>query len=102
MDIENICTPIKAGVLSDLLRASHYDKEKTDFLVKGFTEGFSIHYEGPRDRKSYSNNLKLTVGSHLDLWNKVMTEVSLGRFGGPFETVPYDFFAQSPIGYFNF
>ena len=33
-----------------------------------------------------------------DLWNKVMKEVKLGRYAGPFTKVPYDNYIQSPIG----
>ena len=43
-------------------------------------------------------NLPLTVGDHIDLWNKVTKEVKLKRFAGPFKKPPYDNFIQSPIG----
>ena len=47
--------------------------------------------------RRYANNLKLTVGTHVELWNKVMKEVQLGRYAGPFEVPPYQYFVQSPI-----
>ena len=34
----------------------------------------------------------------MELWNKVMNEVELGRYAGPFEQPPFDYFVQSPIG----
>ena len=49
--------------------------------------------------KRFSPNLKLRVGSKLELWNKVMVEVKGNRYAGPFEEVPFETFSfQSPIG----
>ena len=45
-----------------------------------------------------SPNLKIKVGSATELWNKVMTEVKARRYAGPYETVPFKYFIQSPIG----
>ena len=46
-----------------------------------------------------SPNLKLEgVGDELTLWNKVMKEVKLKRYAGPFEQIPFKHFIQSPIG----
>ena len=42
-------------------------------------------------------NLKLRVGSKLELWNKVMKEVKAKRYAGPFKKVPFQNFIQSPI-----
>ena len=38
------------------------------------------------------------MGSECILWNKVMKEVKLNRYVGPFKDIPYDNFIQSPIG----
>ena len=44
-------------------------------------------------------NLKLTIGTKTDLWNKVMKEVQAKRYAGPFESIPFkDDYIQSPIG----
>ena len=48
-DLENIVTPIDAKILTKYLRDSGYDEAESQFLVKGFTEGFSIEYEGPEN-----------------------------------------------------
>ena len=45
-----------------------------------------------------SKNLKLNVGNSTELWNKVMKEVQLGRYAGPFKQVPFKNYIQSPIG----
>ena len=43
-------------------------------------------------------NLKLNVGTKTDLWNKVMKEVKVGRYAGPFNEIPFENYIQSPIG----
>ena len=97
-DLKTVFTPVKPDVLEDLLLKSGYDAQKTQYLVKGFHEGFSIGYEGPRNVKQKSPNLPLTIGSEIDLWNKVMKEVKEKRFAGPYSEIPFDTYIQSPIG----
>ena len=89
---------MNADVFEKLLKETNYDPVETEFLVKGFRQGFDIGYRGPERRRSKSKNIPLTVGSKTELWNKIMKEVKLGRVAGPFEEVPYQFFIQSPIG----
>lgn len=84
-NLEAIVTPINVAKLQQLLEASHYDPCETQFLVKGFTEGFRIGYHGPRNIKRISNNLKFRVGDKFDLWDKIMTEVTAGRYAGPYD-----------------
>ena len=99
LDLENIITPVKAEVLEELLLTSGYNLEKTQFLVNGFKHGFSLQYQGNLfGVKRTAPNLKLRIGNKAELWNKVMNEVELGRFAGPFEDPPFDSFVQSPIG----
>ena len=84
-----------------LLIESNYDIDKTNKLIKGFTEGFSIGYCGPENRRDTAANLPLKdLGNSTDLWNKVMKEVKLGRYSGPYkeDELPFDKFIQSPIG----
>ena len=97
-DIQNIKTPVDADKLDQLLQEANYNSAKRQYLVEGFRKGFSLHFGGNDRVKRYAPNLKLRVGSKLELWNKVMKEVVAGRYAGPFEEVPYEFFIQSPIG----
>ena len=98
-DLENIITPVDPVAFERLLVKSKYDPKKTEFIVKGFSEGFDLGYEGPSNIQLRSKNLKFKgVGNEVILWNKVMKEVSLGRYAGPFREIPYDNFIQSPIG----
>ena len=38
------------------------------------------------------------MGNKTELWNKVMNEVELGRYAGPFDYPPFEHFVQSPTG----
>ena len=91
--------PVNVKVLEQLLVESNYDKDETNFLVQGFTNGFHIGYEGPQRRADQASNIPFRqVGDKWDLWSKVMKEVHLKRFAGPFEEVPFRHYMQSPIG----
>ena len=49
--------------------------------------------------KQTVQNLKFWgVGNKTVLWNKVMKEVKLKRYAGPYEEIPYEYYIQSPIG----
>ena len=97
-DITHISTPIKVDILERLLKQYRYDRGKTKYIVNGFRHGFDFGYRGPRDRRDSSENIPLRLGTKVDLWNKVMKEVKLGRYAGPFSQIPYDYYIQSPIG----
>ena len=98
MDLDEIITPVDPDKLEKLLIETHYNKRKRFKLVRGFRNGFYLHYDGERNVKKTAPNLKLRIGSKLELWNKVMKEVELKRFAGPFEEVPFEHYVQSPIG----
>ena len=98
MDLDNIITPIRVDVLEKYLKEANDDPVETKFLVEGFRNGFSICYNGPRNIKVRSRNLPLTrCGSEVDLWNKMVKEVNLGRFAGPFKEIQFDNYYQSPV-----
>ena len=92
-------TPINPDIFEQLLRESKYDDKESEFIIKGFHEGFPLGYENPNLVKITAANLQLTIGDKIDLWNKVMKEVGLKRFAGPFGRIPFDEdYIQSPIG----
>ena len=98
-DVTHIKTPVNADRLEELLVESNYDKEETEFLVRGFTEGFDLCYEGPKGRTDTAKNIPIReVGSMEEMWDKLMKEVELGRYAGPFEEIPFEEYIQSPIG----
>ena len=98
MDTENLVTPVNVKALHNLLVESEYDESKTNFIIDGFTNGFSIGYTGPENIQRMAPNLKFAIGDVLELWNKVMKEVQLKRYAGPFRQVPFKNYIQSPIG----
>lgn len=84
--LTDIVTPVNAQVLKSLLEQSNYDPQETAFLYEGFTKGFKLGYQGPRNVKINSRNLKFRIGDKFDLWDKIMTEVEAKRYAGPYES----------------
>ena len=82
----------------NLLREAKYNTVEVDFLERGLREGFDIGYEGPQKRRSTADNIPFTVGNKTQLWNKLMKEVRLGRVAGPYDSIPFENYIQSPIG----
>ena len=98
-DLESIVTPVDTVHFKQLLEDSRYPPDKIDYLIDGFENGFSIGYQGPANVQHRSKNLKFReVGNKTELWNKVMKEVKLKCYAGPFEDIPFDNFIQSSIG----
>ena len=98
LDLESVVTPIRIEKYEQLLRDTKYPAEDWDFLVRGFKEGFDIGYDGPAVQQNRAENIPFTIGNEAELWNKIMKEVKLGRYAGPFKNIPYQNFIQSPIG----
>ena len=96
--LNEIVTPIDVDRLRYYLGISKFDQFKSKELVKGFTEGFDIGYRGPKNRQDSVENIPFTIGSESEMWEKLMKEVKLKRYAGPFEKCPYKYFIQSPIG----
>ena len=97
-DLDNTVTPVNVDQLEGLLRFYKYDSKETSFIVDGFTHGFEIGYRCSCKVKQNSNNLRLDCGSPEDLWGKMMKEVKLKQFAGPFKKLPFDNYIQSPVG----
>ena len=82
-DLKNVVTPVNVPVLRRLLEETHYDTNKTQFLLEGFSSGFDLGYRGNRLIRRTAKNLRFTTGSEIELWNKVMKEVKAKRYAGP-------------------
>lgn len=98
-DVDHIVTPVRVEKLEEMLVESAYDEQKTKFLIKGFTQGFSLGYAGPTNVRILSKNHKLRAGNQTILWNKLTEEVKSKRVAGPWRLgkLPFDNFIQSPI-----
>ena len=55
-------------------------------------------YDSPKFRKDLSKNIPFTIGNKTEMWNKIMKEVSLQRYARPFDSIPFEYYIQSPIG----
>ena len=99
-DTKSIVTPVDVDVYEQLLKRSHYPKEKMTYLVNGFRHGFDLEYQGERRVRRLAPNLPFIVGFPTELWNKVMSEVKAKRYVGPYleHDIPFRYFIQSPIG----
>ena len=73
------------------------DKTSAELLLKGFSEGFRLGYEGPRVPRE-SPNLKSVDLDPGAIRTKLNKEIELGRIAGPFKSRPLDRLRVSPIG----
>ena len=51
------------------------------------------------NRQDTAKNIPFMIGNREILWEKMLKEVQLGRFGGPFDKIPFqDSYVHSPVG----
>jgi len=68
----------------------------TEYLLHGFTYGFSIGHQGTVSQIEPPNNS--TVDSNMDATLKLLqTEIDSGRMAGPFQKPPFNNFRVSPL-----
>ena len=89
-------TPIKYKVLDRLLQ-EHPNREKVEYVVRGFQFGFSLKYKGLLENRQ-PKNLLLAYQHSEKLWASLMKEVHLGQMLGPFPVQPIDPLICSPVG----
>lgn len=76
----------------------HYpNKVVANRLIQGFSQGFKIHYHGPR-LPTQCNNLKSADDHPNELKEKIYKEIQMGRIQGPFKQIPISNLRLSPIG----
>lgn len=68
-----------------------------DYIAKGFKEGFSLEYVGPR-RAREAGNLASTKQAPEILQGKIKKELEAGRIAGPFAYPPLPTLQVSPVG----
>lgn len=66
-------------------------------LLEGFSEGFKLKYQGPREATE-ANNLKSALQAPEVLKEKIAKEILLGRVAGPFLQRPLKNLRISPLG----
>ena len=76
---------------------SGHPKDKIDYLVNGFTHGFSLGFEGSQQGQ-HSTNL-LSAQQRPDVVaQKLEKEVKLGPIAGPFQEKPFPNLHLNPLG----
>ena len=98
-NLADIEMPVKVDRLAKELYRTKFDPKETEFLIPGFTRGFDLCYSGPCERTDTSQNIPLNkeIGAEVDLWEKMIKEVKLNRFAGPFKRIPFQYYIQSPV-----
>ena len=90
-----LSTPIKVDKLQFYLEG--YPARSKQYLLDGFSFGFSIDYVGPRHNFS-SKNLISAITNPTAVDAKLDKEIQLGRIVGPFDNRPFSVFHISPLG----
>lgn len=88
-------TPIKPNRLADWL--SGYDETETNYLINGFSNGFSLGFVGECPGVE-SQNLRSAFICPDIIDEKILKEVSTGRVLGPFDFKPFSDIQCSPLG----
>ena len=89
---------VNADELEKLLIETNYDSKLTQTIVNGFRHGFDLGYRGREDIQMSSPNLRFSIGNDKIVWEKMMKEVELKRYTGPFNYIPYYHYILSPVG----
>ena len=90
---QQLPTPIKIGPLTHWLEGY---KEK-NYIIKGFTHGFSLNISGQPNHLSNHNHPSALLIADL-VQEKIDKEVTNGRTAGPFQSPPFFQFTTSPLG----
>ena len=85
-------TPIRLDTLTSLL--DRYPRK--DFILEGFTFGFSLQFEGTRGGFTSSNSTSVLKNMSVVL-EKVNSEIKLGRIAGPFFRIPFPQLKCTPL-----
>ena len=88
-------TPVKVNRLQHYL--SGYPFAKRQYLLNGFTYGFSIQCSLSQSCLQ-SPNLKSALENPAAVNAKLAKEIAAGRIAGPFEATPFPDFMISPLG----
>ena len=88
-------TPVNPTKLAEILHG--YEWHTAEYLVNGFSEGFSIGFKSPQ-RQIISPNLRSAIQNPSIVEEKISKELELGRLAGPFSSPPFPDMVVSPIG----
>ena len=92
---QRLPTPVNSDRLFFFL--SGYDPSIVEVLVKGFTRGFPLHYEGSPS-SFHTSNLLSAIQNPAAVDAKITKELEAHRLAGPFSSPPFSVFRVSPLG----
>ena len=87
VNVEQLCVEIH----------NYPDSTGKNYLVDGFSRGFSLAYQGPRESIECCNLLCFTSNCEVGI-HKINKVVSLGRIAGSFMEKPDINLRTSPLG----
>ncbi len=86
-------SPVEPQKFHQFLRG--YPEAEREFLVQGFTQGFKLGFQGPRNRVVETENLPFCVTYPSIIWEKIALEVKAKRVAGLLGTT-----FKAPLGWF--
>ena len=92
----HVVSPINVLVLCKYL-TSHPDRNFVNFLLDGFTNGFSVGYQGPLTA-GQCRNLLSARSNPAAVTRAISKEVERGHTAGPFDIMPFPLLHCSPLG----
>ena len=92
----HVVSPINVLVLCKYL-TSHPDRNFVNFLLDGFTNGFSVSYQGPLTA-GQCRNLLSARSNPAAVTRAISKEVQRGHTAGPFDIMPFPLLHCSPLG----
>ena len=93
---DHVISPINVATLNRFL-TNHPDRHLVNFLLDGFTNGFSIGYHGSITPEQCRNLLSARHSPDA-VSAAILKEVRHGHTAGPFQFMPFEFFHCSPLG----
>ena len=91
----SLTTPVRVLKLRNFLQG--YDKNITKFSVEGFSQGFSLGFQGNLITSIAKNHRSVLENEDL-VSEKINSECSLGRISGPFSSPQFENYKISPLG----
>ena len=88
---------VKVPFFQDFLRDGGYDRSAISYLVDGLNHGFDLGYIGDYVDMSLPNLISARRRPQI-LSELIDTEISEGRFLGPFSSPPFNFQRINPLG----
>ena len=94
--LAKIVTPVRVNKLANLLIG--YPPNDKNVLINGFKFGFRLGSNNQNYSKCIPNNHKSVNKEQTIVSNKILKEIRLMRYLGPFDIIPFDNFVISPLG----